>query len=151
MLLPLHPVRHFSGLEWVCVKASFPANTERSPGTDVGNSARCSWSRNQTTALGLARVPQSVTTSAKNQCSGEVKEGFKYKREEEQCSPRIPYSPKAKATLMGNAVTGSLFKGGSCSIPYKVSWSILQHVRDHLTLSPLCNSLSANSFWSLTM
>lgn len=52
---------------------------------------------------------------------------------------------------MGNAVTGSLFKGGSYSVPYEVSWSISQHVRAHLTLSPLYNPLSANSFWNVTM
>lgn len=48
MLLPLHPVSHSFGSEWVCVKAPSPANVEMSPGTKGGNPARCSWSGNQT-------------------------------------------------------------------------------------------------------
>lgn len=70
-----------------------------------------------------------------------MKGGFKWNTKEERHSPRISSSLKKKKNLnekcSPQAVTGSLFKGSSYSIPYKVSWSISWSIRAHLTLSPL--------------
>lgn len=64
MLLPLRPTSHSSGSEWICVKAPCPANVERSPGTEGGNPARCSWSGNQTSCseVAVSKSPTKVSS-----------------------------------------------------------------------------------------